>query len=193
MKTHAEPTQEILDEFVGVSHGDLARVRELLQQYPQLVNAKAQWGETPIEAAAQVANKEIMKLLLDAGAPLDICTAAALGDVERVLSMMEENPDLKNATGAHGIPIMHYPVVTGNKDLANLLLERGADVNAGTGSNTALHGAAYFNQLEMARWLIEHGADVNAPDYEGKTPLARALESGNQAVAEVLREHGGTG
>src|SRR5690349_4158644 len=174
--TNAGLTQEVIDEFVGVSHGDAARVRELLVQYPELVNARASWGETPIEAAAQVANKEIMKLLLDAGAPLEICTAAALGDRERVLSLLEADPNLKNATGAHGIPIMHYPVVTGNKELAELLLGYGADVNAGGGSNTALHGAAYFNQAETARWLLEHGADVNPLDYEGKTPLARAVE-----------------
>ena len=53
--TNAGLTQETIDEFMRVSHGNAARVRELLAQFPQLVNSNASWGETPIEAAAQVA------------------------------------------------------------------------------------------------------------------------------------------
>jgi hypothetical protein len=34
-----DPAQEVIDEFVGVSHGNFARVKELLEQYPALVHA----------------------------------------------------------------------------------------------------------------------------------------------------------
>jgi uncharacterized protein len=185
--------QAVVDEFVGVCHGDVARVKVLLAEHPGLVNSVATWGETPIEAAAQTANREICELLLGQGAPLEICTGIALGMNDKVRKMLDADPGLKDARGAHGIPLMYYPVITGNVELADLVLSRGADINAGAGGNTALHGAAMIGQTRMAEWLLAHGADPAATDYEGKTPLQRALEYGNQGVAGVLEAHGGKG
>ena len=179
-------SQETVDEFVGVAHGNTARVKELLEEHPELATVTASWGETPIEAAAQMANREIMELLLAHGAPLDICTAIALGNNDRVREMLRENPSLKDATGAHGIPVMYYPVITGNREIAQLLLDLGADINAGAGGTTPLHGAAMFDQVEMAEWLLRNGADPNLADYEGKTPFERAQVLGNAQVAQVL-------
>jgi uncharacterized protein len=179
-------SQDTVDEFVGVSHGNVARVRELLEQHPDLVNVSASWVETPIEAAAQMANREIMELLLERGAPVDICTAIALGRDDRVREMLREDPSLKGAKGAHGIPIMYYPVITGNKEIAQLLLDSGADINAGAGGTTPLHGAAIFNRVDMAEWLLMNGADARLADYEGKSPFERAQLLGNAEVAQIL-------
>jgi len=189
--TQQELTQQMKDEFVGVAHGDYARVKELLEQYPDLVTAVASWGETAIEAAAQMANRDIAELLLSAGAPLDICTAAALGMSDRVEAILDEDPSQINATGAHGIPLMHFPVVGGHKEIADMLIARGADVNAGDGLNTALHGAAQMDTVIMADWLIAHNVSINAQNYEGKTPLSIATANGHSEVAELLRQHGG--
>ncbi len=42
----------------------------------------------------------------------------------------------------------------------------------------------------MPRWLLAHGADPN-PKYEGKTPLALALEKQHPRLVEILRSFGG--
>ena len=191
MDANQDLPQAIVDEFVGNAHGNFARVKELLEQYPALVNAKAAWGETAIEAAAQTGSRPIMELLLAAGAPMDICTAAVMGLKDEVAEMLTADPAQAQATGAHGIPVLHFPCIGGHRDIAELLLAHGAEVNAGEGSNTPLHGTAMFGQLEMTRWLLDHGANVNAPDYEGKTPLFRAQQNGHMAVADLLRERGG--
>ncbi len=47
-----------------------------------------------------------------------------------------------------------------------------------------------FNQPKMAEWLLDHGADPN-PKYEGKTPLAMAVEKNRSELVEILRSHGG--
>ncbi len=186
-----QPAQSTIDEFVGVAHGDFDRVTALLAEYPALVHARATWDETALGAAAQVGRADIAQYLLAAGAPLDICTAAMLGQSERVAAMLDAEPAQAGATGAHGIPVLYYPVIRGHEDIAALLLARGADVNAGAGGTTALHGAALFGQPEMARWLLARGAHVNARDYEGKTPLRVAVERDQAEVAAILREHGG--
>ncbi len=184
------PSQDVIDEFVGVSHGNLTRVKELLGQYPVLVNAVATWGETPLQAAAQTGQEEIAKILLGAGAPLDICTAAMLGMKEQVKSMLHANSSLVHAIGAHEIPVMYYPILHNHVDIAELLLSYGADINAGEGKTTALHGAVLFGQKAMVLWLLEHGAQANLTDFEGKTPLRLAIEQQQQDIAALLRRHG---
>jgi ankyrin repeat protein len=73
-----------------------------------------------------------------------------------------------------------------------IFLARGADVNAGTGGNTALHAAAGFGWPDIAALLLDHGADLAAKDYEGKTPLATAIKNNRTDVADLLRERGAT-
>lgn len=70
-------------------------------------------------------------------------------------------------------------------------MAHGANVNAGEGGSPTLHGAVAFNQLEMVEWLLDRGAKVNALDNESKTPLSRAIEKGNDAIADLLRRRGG--
>jgi uncharacterized protein len=182
--------QALQDEFVGLCHGDFDRVRQMLSAQPELVNAVAAWGETPIQAATQTANVPIMQLLLTLGAPLDICAAAVLGLRDRVALMLQTDPSLKDATGAHGIPVLYFPVVVGNQEIADLLLSHGADLNAGEGGNTPLHGAAVTGQVAMTEWLLEHGAYHSPVDYEGKTPIERARQNGRLDVVHALTSHG---
>ncbi len=185
--------QDLIDEFVGASHGDLDRVKELLAQHPDLLQGRARWDETPLGAAAHTGAEVVARFLLAAGAPIDICAAAMLGMTDRVRAMLEAAPRQAQATGAHGISVLYHAAIRGRIDVAELLLARGADVNVGTGGNAALHGAAAFGQKAMVEWLLARGGHVNAPDYNRRTPLHLALDNGHHEVAEILRRHGGTG
>lgn len=185
------PPQDIIDQFVGNAHGNFAVVKELLEEHPALLNANATWKETAIEAAAQMGQVEIIEYLLSKGAPLDICTAAVLGRFEQVRDMLKVDPSLVNARGAHGIQLMYFPVIRGHRAIAEFLLKQGVPINASLqGGTTPLHGAVMFDQLDMAAWILKQGADPN-PRYDGKTPLAMAVENKQQAMAGLLREHGG--
>ena len=191
MSAGSVPPQETIDQFVGNAHGNFGAVKELLAKYPSMINANASWTETAIQAAAQTSQVEIANYLLAQGADYDICTASMLGSRTCVDEFLIENPGLISAKGAHGIPLLYFPVIRGNAELADYLLQRGADPNASSpGGITPLHGAVMFNQLKMAGWLLEHGADPNTK-YENKTPLAIALEKDQTEMAEVLRSHGG--
>ncbi len=180
-------TQELIDDLVGNAHGNLERVREILTQNPELVNARARWGETPVQAAAQMARKDIVEYLLGLGAPLDICTAAMLGLPDTVDVLLTDDPRQAQAQGAHGIPALYFAAITGQQRVAHLLLRAGAPVNGGEGVSTPLHGAVMFNQPDMVVWLLKNGAHTSAKDFNGKTPLHIAEEMGLTAVAEVLR------
>lgn len=99
-----------------------------------------------------------------------------LGHLDCMDYFLKEDPDLVNSRGAYGIPLMYFPVIHAHLEVAEYLLQHGADLNtASPGGITPLHAAVMFNQPQMAEWLLEHGANPN-PKYKGKTPLAMALE-----------------
>jgi uncharacterized protein len=185
------PSQEIIDQFVGNAHGNLPVVKELLEQYPSLITANASWTETAIEAAAQTGQVDIVTYLLAHGAKYDICTAAMLGDLDKIKKYIEKDHNLINARGAHGIPLLYYPVIHSHVETANFLYEHGADPNAAfPGGITPLHCAVMNSQSQFVKWLLEHGADPN-PRYEGKTPSSMAMEGENSELTNTLRSYGG--
>ena len=168
MSTVDQSTQEVIDEIVRMSHGDIDRVRELVDLHPGLVNARASWNEAPIEAAAHCGQQEIAELLLSAGADLDICTAAMLGDTGRVSDFLQQNPGLAHATGAHGIPVLFFAAMGGHIGIAELLWRHGASVNAGEGGNMALHAPPL---LAGRRWL--NGSSQTAQRSTSLATMAR--------------------
>ena len=80
----------------------------------------------------------------------------------------------------------------GQKEIAELLIEKNADVNAMTEDGlTALFAAILGAHNEIAELLIEKGADVNARGFLGMTPLNMAADEGQKEIADILRKHGG--
>ena len=63
----ADTEGSVVEELVGNAHGNLARVRELLDVHPAALNLKAPWNETAIEAATQMGDKPIIELLIGRG------------------------------------------------------------------------------------------------------------------------------
>jgi ankyrin repeat protein len=95
--------------FVLVAHGYADAVRTALEQDPTLANATVDWGggdwESALGAASHVGNREIAELLLEHGARLDVFAAAMLELVDVVRAALEARPELRDATGPHGIPL----------------------------------------------------------------------------------------
>jgi ankyrin repeat protein len=74
-----------------------------------------------------------------------------------------------------------------DKTAVRELLQKHADVNAPTVDGaTALHWAAYWDDLETARLLVGAGAKVDAMNRYGVTPLSLACTNGNAAMIELL-------
>ena len=76
-------------------------------------------------------------------------------------------------------------------DVAKMLIENGADVNAVDGRKwTALHLVSQKGHVDVAKVLLENGADVNAVDEIERTALHFAAEKGHVDVAKVLIQNG---
>jgi ankyrin repeat protein len=71
------------------------------------------------------------------------------------------------------------------------LIREGVDVNATqVDGTTALHWAAYNDDVESAALLVKSGANVNAVNRYGLPPLIQACTNGNSAMVKLLLEAG---
>jgi hypothetical protein len=102
----------LVQEFVGKSHGDLDRVKELLGQEPALINAAWDWGsgdwETGLGAASHMGRSDIANYLLEQGARLDLFAATMLGKLDIVKAALEAYPEAIRIPGPHGIPLLAH-------------------------------------------------------------------------------------
>jgi hypothetical protein len=112
MEAKSALPDELVQEFVGNAHGNLERVKELLQQEPALVNAAWDWGggdwETGLGAAVHMGRRDIAETLLSSGARLDLFAAAMLGQLAVVQAVLEAFPGAFHVPGPHGIPLLAH-------------------------------------------------------------------------------------
>ncbi|MBO0681716.1 MAG: ankyrin repeat domain-containing protein [Candidatus Dormibacteraeota bacterium] len=172
------PEPSLVEQCVAAAHGDLDRVRELVEAHPELVDARAPWNESPIEAASQLGRKDIIEYLLSRGAALDFFAACALGRVDVVGPELARDGSLATAHGVHDLPAIYFPVVAGERGVTELLLAHGAPVNSPAGTTGPLHAAVKSGRLELVDLLLEQGADPTLPDGQGRTATQLAEAAG---------------
>jgi hypothetical protein len=135
------PTQPpaLAREMVGVSHGNLARVNELLALHPTLANAAWDWGfgdwETALGAASHTGNVAIAASLLAHGARPSIFSAAMLGQLGVVKAFVEAAPGVQGTLGPHGITLLSHAKAGGEAGkavVAYLEAKGGADPGPGS-------------------------------------------------------------
>jgi len=113
---------EIVKEFVGVSHGNFVRVKEMLENDHLLLHISYDWGggdfESGIEAAGHVGNREIAAYLLGKGARYNVYLACMLGHLDIVKQVLTGNPQLLNSKGPHGFTMLHHAMKGGEDSKA---------------------------------------------------------------------------
>jgi ankyrin repeat protein len=133
------------------------------------------------------------RLLIAHGATCDLTIAAALGDSDRVVALLDEDPDRIREARPSGRRPLSAAVEFGHDALARLLLDRGADPNWPEGAHAplgfSLHVASRLGNRAMVELLLARGADPNAwVDSSGNATSAAA----NADVRALLLAHGGT-
>ena len=153
--------------------------------------------DTPLIEAAYNGHVEIVKLLIDRGADVNLkgeawygpLHAAAMGGHAEVVKLLLDNGADVNIF--HQDKPLHCAAKNGHIEVAEMLLARGADINAkGMSEQTPLGTAVSNQQVEMVKFLLSKGADVNIRAIYGCSPLHTAVSSGNIELARLLLEHG---
>ena len=120
------PTHEpdVVREVVGVSHGNIARLKELVGRQPALARASWDWGfgdwESALGAASHVGNREIAEYLLSKGARPTIFSATMLGQLDVVKAFVTAQPGVQRTWGPHGITLLAHARAGGDRARAVL-------------------------------------------------------------------------
>jgi hypothetical protein len=108
---------ELVREMVGVAHGNLVRVKELLARHRTLALATWDWGfgdwEDALGAASHVGNRDIAETLLAHGARPTIFSAAMLGQLDAVKALISAAPGIEATPGPHGITLLRHALAGG--------------------------------------------------------------------------------
>lgn len=102
----------LVQDFVIFAHSEIDMVKKLLDKQPALINATMDWGggdwETGLGGAAHMGRKDIIELLLEKGARIDIFASCMLGHLDVVKSLLTAHPKLKDAKGPHGFNLAFH-------------------------------------------------------------------------------------
>lgn len=109
----------MIQDFVIFAHSDLEQVKKMLDAEPMLVNAFMDWGagdwESALGGACHMGRRDIVELLLERGARMDIFCATMMGQLEAVKAFLTLQPKLIDARGPHGFNL-HFHAQLAGKD-----------------------------------------------------------------------------
>src|SRR5580693_3806762 len=181
--------QEWINQFVTVAHFDFEKVKQLQKLCPTLMMTRATWDELAIEAASHMGLTPMAQFLADLGAPVSTCTATLVGEQALVKRLVKEDAACIRERGAHDIALLAYTALDAQHlEIAEFLLDSGADIHARSLGQTTLHFAAGKGYLELAELFLDHGADINAvAKVRGAslTPLAVAVQAKQEKMAAL--------
>jgi ankyrin repeat protein len=156
------------------------------------------WRDVPKDTATTP--RQVLAHLRARGAWCDICTAAYIGDIERVRELLDEDPSLANRPSDYvtyyacsGTPLRNA-ASGGHAEIVKLLLVRGADPNLPEEGiaprGHALYSAVYNGHHEIARLLLEKGACPNAEVESSADALSIAIMNSDQQMIDLLCSYG---
>jgi ankyrin repeat protein len=187
--------------------GNRIEAVKVLIEYGASLEIKDNEGQTALD----VAFGESQDLLREAGAVQgspaetsavneELIAAVDTGDPAEVERLLEEGANPNFANGEGNMPLA-LAAEMGTRDIAQLLLEAGADVNSTATKHypagqmlinaPAIAHAAYQRDIEMVALLIENGADVNRPQSNSlETALHNAVWRSSPEIVKLLLDNG---
>ncbi|MBN1271351.1 MAG: ankyrin repeat domain-containing protein [Candidatus Aminicenantes bacterium] len=153
--------QKIKDElFAAARKGDLSTIKNLLEKYPDMKNAKESGGWTLLHASNN--SRELVEYLIKNGL------------------------DIEAQSDGQWRPL-HNQAYKGHLAGVELLLQNGADIEAKTSfGHTPLLSSLRWDRIEVTKLLIEKGANVNPATELGRTPLIISAVEGNAELTRLL-------
>lgn len=124
-------------------------------------------GSTPLHWAVDGQNLDLITFMIDDGADVNIRDSVS-----------------------SWTPLLRCAAVTGNKDVAKVLIKEGADINAvDVDGKTALMTAVLNGHHLMVEMLLQYDADISVLSASGKTAYEMAIAMEKRKVAKILEDY----
>ncbi len=170
----------------------------------RLYDARQHLKDELIDLMCDVLQEQRPSLAETLPAKVRLLIAARLGDLDMVKMLLTQSPTLLNMQMEHkeirqrsallvplGMTALHEVAMHNHTQVACLLLDYGANINARTGNGqTPLHGAVRFRCHATAAVLLARGANAALPQDNGLTALHLAAMNGDVKMIRLLLAHG---
>ena len=167
---------QVQDFFNAVIHGDTAAVEAMIASQPDLVHRKSD-GASALHFAALNGHRQIVDLLLDNGAELEVrddqfnATPISWANEKGHMEIVRQLSD----RGA--LVAIDKAAAFGMIDLVREYLDEGTEhLDTVGGWGAPLHEAALWGYPEIVELLLSHGADSSLTNVDGKTAFMIARE-----------------
>lgn len=194
------------DSFSKVRDNDIEAVKAMIEAGAD-VNYEY-WGKTALGLAVTDHNPEMVKMLLSKGANINhrdestgythLMMALNSSQIEMAKLLVSEGADI-NLKSNGGVTALI--LAAGNsKELVELFLANGADINARTETNLGVFTQYVMGiiservSIDLAELLLKKGADVDEENSHifatGETPLFMAAGEDNEELIKFLIKNG---
>ncbi|XP_059892435.1 ankyrin repeat and SOCS box protein 3-like isoform X2 [Gadus macrocephalus] len=184
--------------------GQTGCVREVLSMaaasgvFIEYVNTRATNGQTAVFMAAAEGHTDVVKLLVTAGANINVKDASGLtpllaavsNDKPATAMALIRKGGAVHVTDASGQSCLHLASAQGSSELVSMLLRFGALNLRNVEQKTALYLAAEHGHHKCLEMLAAAGANVEIQATDGGTPLMAATEAQSEPCVDALLKHG---
>lgn len=177
LRKHPELKSHVNDPIFSFNSPALFHCRDnlalvdLLIEHGADLNQKSKWWAGGFGILEGVSS-EVAQPLIQRGAPVDIWAASGLNDLERVAELLDQSPHDVTSRGGDGKHPLHYAA---SVPMVDLLLDRGADVNAKCIDHESTAAHYLVQNRDVVLRLVQRGArpDVFMASVLGDETLLR--------------------
>jgi serine/threonine-protein phosphatase 6 regulatory ankyrin repeat subunit B len=193
-------TKQLLEAVVLAVEKNRDEIVQLLLENGANINGSDSCvSPTPLQMAILGGNTSLIKILLDAGADIQVP-----GEYFDILHLVHEygRKGLMRQLCTHEIPVdqadsceltvLQAAACMGSCEIVRVLLDYGAHINTPSKSGCALSLAIFAKHQDIVALLLEKGANVDGAD-RNLNPLRRAVCSGCNSTVQLLIDHGAHG
>jgi len=183
----------------AVSENDLEKVRALAYTDERLNQTDEARGSTPLAEAVEHGNREIVAVLLDAGARVNLRSSwgktalmslSETSTPELVRDLISAGAKLNSRDDSGDSPLMNA-AGSGKPSVLTELIRAGSRIDAtNSAGETVLFAAARSNSPKAIELLIDAGVNVNARNEESQTALMTIVSAGSFEKVKTLIERG---
>jgi ankyrin repeat protein len=142
--------------LMATHKGDIAVIDALLDIGAD-IDARSHWWAGSFGVLD--GNPKIAAHMIQRGATVDINAASHLGMLDRVRQLLDADPSLVSHRGGDGQTPLHVAATT---EIADVLLDRGADINARDIDHESTAAQyAVGDRIDVVRRLVERGCDAD--------------------------------
>jgi ankyrin repeat protein len=175
---------DLISAMLGLGIADIDFHRDSLEQKLSNTGELLPWG-------VFTRNPEVVKKLMDIGAPIDGYAKLALSRWGmQIPNQRQSYLNLVRRSESYTLTALQLAAGMGFTDMVEILLEAGFNINASAASHrgrTALQAAAENGREAIVRQLLDTGkVEVDSTDNDGRTPLSWAAGNGQEAAIKQL-------